>query len=243
MQSSLGIIINDTTHSMEEEKMNERRKLEFEKALELRNFEIDNFWKRGWFFGALLVALVTGYFTIKKGQLSNFAVYIAFVSFLVSFAQCLMNRGSKYWQERYEYLVKNRESELDIDVTKMQKYNNKERFYIDASIRSKEENHLTRSNRFSVSKLTFLVWDIVTIFCFFLWLTELLNFYFCLNDSKFVHLMILIFHGVIVIYIFIFSYKGEVFQRLLKSIDDTDGKNNNRYFKPMCKYVNGKLKN
>ncbi len=56
---------------MTTEKMDEKIKLEFEKALELRNFEIDNFWKRGWFFGALLLALITGYVAIKNGSLSN----------------------------------------------------------------------------------------------------------------------------------------------------------------------------
>jgi hypothetical protein len=226
------------------ENMNEKKKLEFEKALELRNFEIDNFWKRGWFFGALLVALITGYVTLKNGPLYNFAIYIAFIAFLVSFAQCLMNRGSKYWQERYEYFTKNRESALGIDVTKMQKYENKERYYIDASIRAKDENILARSNRFSVSKLTILVWDTITIFFLFLWLNEVFNFVLCLGVIKFVqYIMIALFHVIIIIYILIFWKKGDIFQNLLKSKDNDDGKDNekNRYFKDMQKYVNDNI--
>ncbi len=156
-----------------------------------------------------------------------------------------MNRGSKYWQERYEYFVKNRESELGIDVTKMQKYNDKERYYIDASIRAKDENIFARSNRFSVSKLTFLTWDIVTIFCLFLWLNEFLNFVFCACEIKYVqYLMISIFHAVIIIYILFFVFnKGDVFQNLRKSIDDTDRKDNkkNKYYKDMKKYVENKF--
>jgi hypothetical protein len=225
-----------------EPEMNERIKFEFEKGLQLRNFEIDNFWKRGWFFGALLLASLGGYITIKNGIFPDYAIYISFISFLVSLAQCLMNRGSKYWQERYDYFVKNRESALRIDVTKMQKYGNKEKYYIDASIRSKDENIFTRSFRFSVTKLTFLVWDIVTIFCLFLWLNEVLNFlYPCLRlPFHYSRLMVIIFHFVIGIYILIFVFvKGRVYENLSKSIDDSDPRNNekNKYFTDMKKYV------
>ena len=34
-------------------------KLEFDKCLDQRRFEIENFWKRGWFFGALILAIAT----------------------------------------------------------------------------------------------------------------------------------------------------------------------------------------
>jgi len=154
----------------------ELKKLEFEKSLQLRQFEIDNFWKRAWFFGALLGALVTGYFQLKSSELfASYAQYVAFLSFLVSLGQSLMNRGSKYWQERWEYVTKNRESELKLNITKARKFNKNERYYIDACIRAKGENWFVRSKRFSVSKIAILIWDLITIFCLLVWLSDLLK--------------------------------------------------------------------
>lgn len=118
----------------------EKHKIEFEKALESRQFEISNFWSRGWFFGALILALIAGYYENSKSENLIFSpVCISFLITIFSLFQALMNRGSKYWQERWEYITKNRESVLEIDVTKTMKYDNSEKYYIDRSILSKKE--------------------------------------------------------------------------------------------------------
>lgn len=187
--------------------MDEMKRFEFEKAFELRKFEIENFWKRGWFFGALLIALTAGYFSLKPETQSNYYIFLSFIAFFVSLAQCLMNRGSKYWQERWEYFTKEKEKELGIEITNTTPAN-AHAFHRDLA--KKNENALTKGWRFSVSKLTFLVWDITTI-CWFL---------FWLNDTHFISAIhhpekyscridALIFHGVIVCYILFFVSKNK----------------------------------
>lgn len=210
----------------EETKMEfERKKLEFEKSLYLRNFEIDNFWKRGWFFGALLLALIAGLISLRnaKGVDNSFyCICISFVALLVSLGQSLMNRGSKYWQERWEYVTKNKESALEIDVTKTRKFKSEigdgvynDKYYIDVCIRDKSENWLIRSSRFSVSKITILIWDVITIFFLFIWLDEIkpLEIF---KPPVIINYKALLFHLVILIYlILVVVLKGKLYENLL----------------------------
>jgi hypothetical protein len=188
---------------LKEQRNYELKKLEFEKSLELRNFEIDNFWKRGWFFGALLLALGAGYFQLLHSQNDGYCIYIGFLGVLVSTSQSLMNRGSKYWQERWENKTKNRESALEIDVTLTRRYA-KEKYLIDASTMAKNENGLTVARRFSVSKLAILVWDLITLFWVGAWITQwhldLSLPYSMINANA------LFFHGIILLYIFLFFF-------------------------------------
>lgn len=182
---------------MEPDHTFELRKLEFETSIALRNFEIDNFWKRGWFFGALVVLLAGGYYQLNQ----EYSIYLAFLGLLVSFFQTLMNRGSKYWHERWENKTKNRESILGIDVTLTKKYNAKERYYIDAGILAKNENGLTVARRISVSKLTFLIWDILTISWLFLWLKS-----WEFNFRASIRWETVIYHAAIILYILCFFF-------------------------------------
>jgi len=206
-------------------------KFELEKAIELRNFEIDNFWKRGWFFGALLIALFAAYYTLKKGGLPNWALCASLVVFLVSFVQGLMNRGSKYWQERWEYVTKNKEAALRINLTRTRnprwtgKVDNeivfRERALIDACILAKEENWFTSSKRCSVSKLTFLIWDLLTICSLSIWIREILLRIFRLEETNCIKLVELLgFHLVIFSYVVIFFISGKVFEPLAKDTED-----------------------
>lgn len=164
-----------STESIEREKRQfELEKLEFEKSLELRNFEIKNFWTRAWFFGALMVAIASAYFEVSKDDTkpsAKYQIYLAFLGLLVSLFQCLMNRGSKYWQERWENKTKNRESQLGIDVTKTKGPD--ERWLLDAGTLAKNENFFSLPRRYSVTKLTILVWDIITIAWCSLWITNM----------------------------------------------------------------------
>jgi hypothetical protein len=144
-------------------------KFELENALTQRNFEIEHFWKRGWFFGLLLLGIATVYFQYTRKD-NEYHIYIALLGLLVSFFQGLMNRGSKYWQERWENKTKNLETLLKVDITKTKRYGNFERYYLDAGTLAKGENIFTRASRYSVSKLTFLIWDLITFFWLFLWI-------------------------------------------------------------------------
>ncbi len=162
--------------------------IEFENAIKQRNFEIDLFWKRSWFFGVLVIAEITAYYKLKTDNQIILALVTSFITCLTMLAQCLMNRGSKYWQERWEYMTLNREDSLNIELTKLKKFDDTELnnwlyskyqynkinewFFIQASILSKAENKLTSSHRFSVSKITFLVWDVIFLCSLLCWLNE-----------------------------------------------------------------------
>ncbi|HWY98664.1 MAG TPA: hypothetical protein VNY36_06240 [Bacteroidia bacterium] len=200
----------------------ELKKLEFEKSIEQRNFEILNFWKRAWFFGALLLALTTGYFGLSgKISTQEYCIYFSFLALCVSLAQSLINRGSKYWQERWEYKTKHCESVLNIDVTKTEKFNRHEKDFIEASILAKDEGGFFRGTRVSVSKLTIGVWDIITIFWFLLWakdFTPYLLIFFCksacnsyqintFTDTNICYVMI--FHFAIFLYILFLIITGK----------------------------------
>lgn len=185
---------------MESSRRYELHKLEFEKSLEQRKFEISNFWSRGWFFGALLLLMAKGYFDLKP-ESQEYAIYLAFLGFWTSFFQSLMNRGSKYWQERWENKTKNTESALGIDVTLTKKYEESERYYLDAGILAKNENFFASARRFSVSKLTILVWDIITISWFMLWVKSC-NIHF--DGIQYIRLDALVYHLILSFYIFYF---------------------------------------
>ncbi|MEO6851410.1 MAG: hypothetical protein ABI203_03275 [Mucilaginibacter sp.] len=205
----------------------ELKKLEFEKAIDLRNFEIDNFWKRGWFFGALLTALIGAYIALKKDGYTDFALCISFIALLVALFQALMNRGSKYWQERWEYVVKNKEAALKINLTKARNPNLQfvddkgknqyfERGMIDICILAKNEGFLTRSARLSVSKLTFLIWDLLAISCFSIWLKEFLSVTVNIEEISYAkNVELIVFHLVIIGYVIVFfNIQGKIYEPL-----------------------------
>jgi len=225
-----------------------KEKLELENALKQRNFEIDLFWKRSWFFGALVIVEIAAYYKIKVDNLESFPpVVVAFITCLTILAQCLMNRGSKYWQERWEYMTMNREASLNIELTRLKKFeefnikewlkkqqaiiellkiepnyemeyldkyldkDRKEWFLIDTSILSKGENCLTISRRYSVSKITFLVWDVIFLCSILCWVNESVTI-FSLNPNWKLTLMLGIFYTLIIGYILIFWVNGKVYE-------------------------------
>jgi hypothetical protein len=197
-----------------------KESIEFENSLRLRLFEIDLFWKRSWFFGALLIALVGAFYQVKNSVAPLFPpATIAFILMITTLLQCLMNRGSKFWQERWEYMTMNREGALKIELTKLKKFKDQEKgewYYINGSILAKGENLLTRSRRFSVSKLTFLVWDIIFICTLFNWLNESVSLFSRTPNWEFT-IKLCFFHFVIGVYIVAFWYKGKVYERFKKN--------------------------
>lgn len=191
--------------------MNEDDKLkyELEKSFELRNLELNNFWKRAWFFGALVIALFTVYLKVH-GENNTYSIYISFVLMSISLCQSIINRGSKYWQERWEYKVKNCESRLGIDVIKTEKYNNQELSYIHDCMKAKGENKLVKASRFSVSKLTILVWDILFIMFFLIWINNFLSIYWDLSKIITNNIKVILFHIIYIVYVLLFLYKSRI---------------------------------
>jgi lipopolysaccharide export LptBFGC system permease protein LptF len=79
----------------------EKRKAALEKALDIRKFEIELYWKRSTYFWTLIAAAFAGYFIILGAQNLDGKKFLAFVvacvGFLFTFAWFQVNRGSKQW--------------------------------------------------------------------------------------------------------------------------------------------------
>ena len=98
------------------EELNNRLEKAFRTSLEMRNFEIDLYWRRTNYFWIMNAALFAGYFILISEYFKSIggsnewgAVYLSYIVFFVSgisvvlsFSWYLVNRGSKYWQENWE---------------------------------------------------------------------------------------------------------------------------------------------
>jgi|SRR5438270_1430938 len=82
----------------------EWRKDALKYALDIRKFEIDLYWKRATYFWALIAASFAGYFALQSTESAKrnaFSIFIvSCIGLVLSFAWYLVNRGSKYWQEK-----------------------------------------------------------------------------------------------------------------------------------------------
>jgi len=75
-----------------------------EKALDIRKFEIDLYWKRATYFWLLNGAAFVGYITAANNKPSHddLLVMISCIGLVLSFAWYLVNRGSRQWQDNWE---------------------------------------------------------------------------------------------------------------------------------------------
>lgn len=90
-----------------------------EKAHEIRKFEIELYWKRTAYFWTIIAAIFAGFFLMaSKKDISNavqhdmYLSLIAITGFIFSFAWFLVNKGSKFWQENWEYHIDFLENEI-----------------------------------------------------------------------------------------------------------------------------------
>lgn len=68
------------------------------KAWEIRNFEIEFFWKRTTYFSAIVGAFLVAFFKIEQDN----KYFIVFLGCVSSFVWFLSNLGSKFWQSNWE---------------------------------------------------------------------------------------------------------------------------------------------
>ncbi len=88
----------------------ERGKLAFERAWQIRNFEIEMYWKRANYFWAFIASTFVGYFALissdsygKPDKFDHIEVYLLIcIGFVLSVAWLLTNIGSKSWQRHWE---------------------------------------------------------------------------------------------------------------------------------------------
>ncbi len=182
----------------------------YSEILELRKFEIENFWKRALFFWGTIAIILAGYF--KAGIDDKYLIFISFLGIIYNSIFSLSIRGSKFWQEHWENMAIIYEKSLKFGLlnelsSKLIDKKNKTAF-------------ITYPFRFSVSKLTMLLSDITVLLWVMFWVKDVYKlvknksifFDFCCNNE--LHLFtisVILFHLILVIYIYIFFKKGKIF--------------------------------
>ena len=141
----------------------ERQKRRLDIAVQVRNFEIELFWKRSVFFWGFISAAFVGYAALRIAN-PELGLMIACFGMVCSGAWTLLNRGSKYWQESWETKVN--EAEIDIGgklFTRQELTQNKGRWL--------------RGRKYSVSKLAIALSDYVFLLWFSLVIVEVVRSY------------------------------------------------------------------
>lgn len=129
----------------------------FEISLQIRNFEIELFWKRSLFFWGFIASAFVGFAALYEKS-TFYSIIIAHFGLICSLCWTLLNRGSKFWQENWESKVADE---------KLSKYH--ELFTTIEPVQSKFP--ILQARKFSVSKLTIGLSDYVVL----LWVGIILN--------------------------------------------------------------------
>jgi hypothetical protein len=136
----------------------------FEVAVQIRNFEIELFWKRSIFFWGFIASAFIGYAALRKDN-PDLAFPIVCFGLVCSFAWTLLNRGSKYWQESWESKVE--KSELEVTG----------KFFAEEESIQYNKGCWLRARKYSVSKLAIALSDYVSVLWFSLLAAELIRKY------------------------------------------------------------------
>jgi formate hydrogenlyase subunit 3/multisubunit Na+/H+ antiporter MnhD subunit len=110
-----------------------RRERAYKLALEIRQFEIELYWKRATYFWTLLAATFAGYLALASSDKSathpNLLFLVSCIGLVLSTSWYLVNRGSKYWQENWERHVDSLEDEFAGPLYKTTISNERFRWY------------------------------------------------------------------------------------------------------------------
>ena len=132
-----------------------------DRALENRKYEIELYWKRAAYFWTFIAATFAGYIALQASSAPNvnqMAFLLANVGVVFSLAWFCVNRGSKFWQENWEYHVDLLEDNIQGPLYKV--VTNRQR----PSTKWEYVNHgLTGPDSLSVSKINQLVSFFVTL--------------------------------------------------------------------------------
>lgn len=157
---------------------NIKREKAFERAHDIRKFEIELYWKRTTYFWAFIAAAFAGYFAILTSKDINFQEQYLFliesIGFIFSLGWFFVNKGSKHWQLNWEKVI----DSLEDDIT-------------GPLMKNHIKNHnsfwsLTLSYRFSVSRIN----QIISFFITVIWL------------------LLMILTSIEIIYNYQFSFRG-----------------------------------
>lgn len=76
-----------------------------DRALDIRKFEIELYWKRATYFWTFIAATLAGFVAIQASSSAakaDLSVLLCNLGIVFSFGWLCANRGSKYWQENWE---------------------------------------------------------------------------------------------------------------------------------------------
>ncbi len=132
-----------------------------ERALDIRKFEIDLYWKRASYFWTFIAATLAGFLAIQAVSVANkddISVFLCCLGTVFSFGWVCVNRGSKYWQENWEYHVDMLEDSIHGPLYKVVLSRREP-----SGVRETIQHCLTGPSPISVSKVNQLISVFVTI--------------------------------------------------------------------------------
>lgn len=98
-----------TKSDYEEDFLSKNPQLSLEKALDIRKFEINLFWRRTGYFWGITLVFLSGYFLLKTSDVNTITyshrllpLILTSIGIVTTMAWYLVNRGSKFWQENWE---------------------------------------------------------------------------------------------------------------------------------------------
>ncbi|MGC2781681.1 MAG: hypothetical protein WA418_39195, partial [Bradyrhizobium sp.] len=115
-------------------------------ARDNRKFEIDLYWKRAGYFWLFIGAMFVAYVSPQAQSAPALAFLVACSGFVFSLAWYFANRGSKFWQENWEFHVDLLEDDISGPAYKTVVYEDQHRLYA-----------LHKPYPFSVSKINQLL--------------------------------------------------------------------------------------
>ena len=137
-----------------------KKEKDFEKAHDIRKFEIELYWKRTTYFWAFIAASFAGYFAILTSKSISFQEQYLFliesIGFVFSLGWFFVNRASKHWQLNWEKVIDSLEDDITGPLMKNH-INNHNSFW-----------SLTLSYRFSVSRINQIISCFITLIWFLL---------------------------------------------------------------------------
>lgn len=163
-----------TTERISPEKYDEyfkgKEKDALERALDIRKFEIDLYWKRATYFWAFIGATFAGYLGVQASSAQykqDLSVILSCLGIAFSFAWFLVNRGSKFWQENWEKHVDVLEDKVHGPLYKVVLSRNVEDF-----TRSEQlKDWITGPSGISVSKIN----QLISLYVFLVWIVLLFH--------------------------------------------------------------------
>ena len=182
--------------------------LALQRAVEIRKFEIDLYWKRATYFWTFIAVAFAGYGAVHATEVgdnkSEISLFLACLGMVFSFGWYCVNRGSKHWQENWENHVALLEDKILGPLFKVTLTRPRPK-----GLWGHLDSVLTGPYHFSVSKIN----QMISIYVSLLWLFFILKAFLDINYEdmiKWYHIALLSMTFLICFFFVAFgkTYKG-----------------------------------